>query len=141
MKLSAMWRDAIGSLVKAPATERYPFVRMAAPANLRSMLYWDREACTGCGLCAKDCPAEAIEVFAIDKKAKRIVFRYNVDRCTFCAQCLVSCRQGSLSMASDEWELAGLTRDQMVFYWGEESDVAAVLAGDPAPDAEPAAEG
>ncbi|MBU1488024.1 DUF362 domain-containing protein [bacterium] len=44
----------------------------------------DEELCTGCGLCARWCDAEAIKV--IDTKAK-------IDKrlCTGCGQCLVSC--------------------------------------------------
>ncbi|MBU0568302.1 DUF362 domain-containing protein [bacterium] len=44
----------------------------------------DEELCTGCGLCAKWCGAEAIKV--IDEKAK-----IDRERCTGCGQCLVSC--------------------------------------------------
>jgi formate hydrogenlyase subunit 6/NADH:ubiquinone oxidoreductase subunit I len=141
MKLTAMWKDAVGSLVKSPATERYPFERLEAPEHLRSQLHWNPESCTGCNLCSKDCPADAIEVITLDKKAKRFVFRYYVDRCTFCAQCVVSCRQGCLEMAHDEWELAGLTRESMIIYYGNDEDVETVLAGDSAPDAEVVAEG
>lgn len=137
MKLSTMWKDALGSLFKAPVTEKYPFVRLDAPEQLRSRLHWDAEKCTGCGLCSKDCPAEAIEVIVLDKKAKRFVFRYNIDRCTFCAQCVVSCRQGSLDMASDEWELAALTRKPLTIYYGSDEDVETVLAKLAEPDAQP----
>jgi formate hydrogenlyase subunit 6/NADH:ubiquinone oxidoreductase subunit I len=135
MKLGAMWRDTLGSLVKSPVTEKYPFVRLKAPENLRSQLHWDSENCTGCGLCAKDCPAEAIEVIVIDKKAKRFVFHYQIDRCTFCAQCVESCRQGCLQMSNDEWELAALSRDAFVTYYGDEADVENVLVGAVQPDA------
>ena len=94
MKLTTMWKDALSSLFKPAATQRYPFVRREAPEHLRGQLHWDPSACTGCGLCAKDCPADALEVIVLDKKAKRFVMHYHVDRCTFCAQCVSSCRQG-----------------------------------------------
>lgn len=130
MKLSAMWRDALDSLVRSPVTEKYPFKRYEAPEHLRSRLHWDASKCTGCGLCAKDCPADAIEMIVIDKKNRQFVFRYDVDRCTFCAQCVASCRQGCLSMANDEWELAALSRDDFKVYYGDNGDVETVLAGD-----------
>jgi formate hydrogenlyase subunit 6/NADH:ubiquinone oxidoreductase subunit I len=133
-----MWKDALGSLLRRPATEKYPFVRLRAPEQLRSQLHWDLEACTGCGLCAKDCPADAIEIITLDRKAKRFVFHYAIDRCTFCAQCVVSCRQGCLKMSNDEWELASLTKEPLRVYYGEDADVETVLAGAPEPDAEPA---
>jgi len=132
MKVMTMWRDALGALLKQPATQQYPFVRKEAPGNLRGHLVWDKDKCTGCGLCAKDCPADAIEVIALDKKAKRFVLRYHVDRCTFCAQCVESCRQGCLQMLSDQWELASGDKDAFLVHYGDEADVEAALAGEPA---------
>jgi len=88
MKFGAMLSDVLQSLVKAPVTERYPFQKKAAPERLRGKLLWQRESCTGCGLCAKDCPANALEVIAIDKKAKKIVMHYDVDHCIFCGPVL-----------------------------------------------------
>lgn len=141
MKLSTMWRDALRSLVHRPITQQYPFVRLDAPEHLRSQLHWDGSKCTGCQLCSKDCPADAIEIITLDKKAKRFVFRYQVDRCTFCAQCVESCRQGCLEMANNEWELAALDRKVFVVYYGDETDVETVLAGASQPDAEAPAAG
>jgi formate hydrogenlyase subunit 6/NADH:ubiquinone oxidoreductase subunit I len=139
MKLMTMWRDALHGLTKKPVTQRYPFVRQEAPDRLRGHLVWNRETCTGCGLCAKDCPAEAIEVITLDKKAKRFVFRYHVDRCTFCAQCVESCRQNCISMLSDRWELAAVDKEAFLVHYGDEADVQAALAGEPDSGA-PAAE-
>ena len=90
------------------------------------------------GLCAKDCPTDAIDIITLDKKAKRFVFRYYVDRCTFCSQCVYSCRQGCLEMANNEWELAALKRKDFVVYYGKVADVESVVAGPDAGDAEPA---
>ncbi len=133
-KLSAMWKDGLGTFIKSPATERYPFVRIDAPEYLRSKLHWDLENCTGCQLCAKDCPADAIDIITIDKKAKQFVFRYYVDRCTFCSQCVVSCNKNCLSMANDEWELAALKREDFIVYYGKDADVEAILAEEHAAD-------
>jgi formate hydrogenlyase subunit 6/NADH:ubiquinone oxidoreductase subunit I len=104
-------------LFERPATELYPFEKTAAPQRLRGMLDWDYATCTGCTLCQRDCPAEAIEIEVIDRKAKQFNFTYYADRCTFCAQCVHSCRAGSLEMLSDEWELAGFNLDSFCFDW------------------------
>jgi formate hydrogenlyase subunit 6/NADH:ubiquinone oxidoreductase subunit I len=117
MKLGSMWKDVTKSLFERPATERYPFEKTAAPQRLRGMLDWDYATCTGCTLCQRDCPAEAIEIEVIDRKAKQFNFTYYADRCTFCAQCVHSCRAGSLEMLSDEWELAGFNLDSFCFDW------------------------
>ncbi len=129
MKLASMIGDILEGLSHAPVTERYPYERHDTPTRLRGKLLWCKDACTACGLCAKDCPADALAVLAIDKKAKQIVLRYHVDRCTFCAQCVTNCRQGCLTMSSLDWELAALDRQTFTLYYGDETDVQAILAG------------
>jgi NAD(P)H-quinone oxidoreductase subunit I len=123
MKLGAMIRDVVRSLFRRPATERYPLVREAAPERLRGKLHWDAEKCTGCSLCVKDCPAQAIEVIMVDKASKRFVLRYHLDRCTFCSQCVLSCRAGALELSNTEWELASTNKDAFTISYGDEADV------------------
>ncbi|GAB4574932.1 MAG: hypothetical protein Kow0077_23930 [Anaerolineae bacterium] len=137
MKLGAMISDIIESTFKRPATERYPFERRRTPTQFRGRLLWTRDNCTGCGLCAKDCPSNAIEVIVLDRKAKRFVFNYAVDRCLFCAQCVHSCRQGCLEMQPDVWELAALDRGGYQLMLGEDEDVRATLENTVADCAQP----
>lgn len=127
MNFSAMLGDVLKSLFRRPATERYPFERHATPARLRGALHWNPEKCTGCGLCVKDCPANAIELITVDKVNKRFVLRYHADRCTYCAQCVQNCRFKCLEMSPDEWELAALTKEPFTVYYGDETDVAPIL--------------
>lgn len=141
MKLGTMLSDVVAALFKKPVTEQYPFERSEAPAHFRGRLQWNQENCTGCGLCAMDCPADAIKMIVLDKKAKRFVMRYHIDRCTFCAQCVHSCRQESLEMESTLWELASQDREDFVIYFGKEEDIRAALEEGAQPDAEPASAG
>lgn len=136
MKIGVMLSDVSQSLFQRPATERYPFERREASERLRSQLHWDPESCTGCGLCAKDCPADAIDLIVLDKASKRFVMRYHVDRCAFCAQCVRSCRQGCIEMASNEWELAVLNRDPLTVLYGNAADIEEALAGGGQPEIE-----
>ncbi|MCJ7535496.1 MAG: 4Fe-4S binding protein [Anaerolineales bacterium] len=128
MKLGAMFGDVAGSLFRKPVTQLYPKNRQEAPSKLRGCLDWNPEKCTGCGICAMDCPANAIEVIVIDKKEKRFVLQYHIDRCTFCAQCVHSCMHGCLEMSSDVWELAAMDKDHFTKWFGETGDIQHVLA-------------
>jgi formate hydrogenlyase subunit 6/NADH:ubiquinone oxidoreductase subunit I len=127
MKLGVMLPDLIGSLFKQPATERYPYVRRPAPERLRGKLWYDPAKCTGCQLCVKDCPSDAITLITIDKAAKRYVLEYHVDRCTFCAQCVQNCRFSCIGMSSDEWELASLSKEDFKVYFGRNEDITALM--------------
>lgn len=124
MRIGAMLGEVARTLLSRPATERYPAVRRPEPARLRGLLAWEREKCTGCNLCVMDCPARAIEIVAVDKKAKRFVFTYHADRCTFCAQCVHSCNQGALRLRNEGWELAATDRAGLSERWGLPEDVA-----------------
>ena len=73
MKIGVMFSDITTSLFQRPITEKYPFERREAPERLRGHLIWNSEKCTGCGLCATDCPANAIEMHVLDRKTKRFV--------------------------------------------------------------------
>lgn len=135
IKVGSMLQDVLQSLVKPPATQRYPFTRPTTPPRLRGLLVWEGNECIGCTLCAKDCPAKALEVITLDKKAKRFVVRYHVDRCTFCAQCVESCRRGCLKM-SDDWELATFSKQAFELYYGKPEDVQTLLDNAPQTPAE-----
>ena len=96
MTIGSMFTDILNSFFKKPVTEKYPFTKVEAPEDLRGKVIWDATTCTGCGLCVKDCPSGALELFTVDKINKRFVMLYHVDRCTYCAQCEVSCRSKSI---------------------------------------------
>lgn len=140
MKLGMMLQDVLLALFRRPATENYPFEKQAAPAQMRGLLHWDPEKCTGCCLCSKDCPSNAIELVTLDKKAKQFVLRYHLDRCTFCSQCVQSCRFNCMQMSSQEWELATTHKQSFTVTYGRDKDIDALLAGFIAADDEPAVE-
>jgi formate hydrogenlyase subunit 6/NADH:ubiquinone oxidoreductase subunit I len=128
-KLVTMFSDVVRSLFHRPVTELYPFEKTEAPERMRGKLEWDRETCTGCGLCVTDCPAFALHLTVLDRKAKRFTMDYNVDCCIFCGQCMQSCRSGSITMPSTQWELAALSRQPFLYHYGDAQDVEQVLAG------------
>lgn len=137
MKIGTMFTDIWRSIWQRPITQKYPFERQEAPTRLRGQLHWDPEKCTGCGLCSKDCPADAIELITIDKKEKRFVMKYHMDRCTYCAQCIESCRFSCLNLSNEEWELAATNKEAFTIYYGKEDELQQFLARFTKADADP----
>jgi formate hydrogenlyase subunit 6/NADH:ubiquinone oxidoreductase subunit I len=129
MTIGALAGEVARSLIKKPATERYPFERRPSPVSLRGKLSYDPARCTGCQLCTIDCPSRAIELITLDRANKRFVMRYHVDRCTFCSQCVQECRFKCLELSNDRWELASTDKQDFVFYYGKPEDIATVLDG------------
>lgn len=136
MRLGAMFSDIITSLFKKPMTEQYPFERKPAPERLRGKLFWDPAKCTGCMLCVKDCPSNAIELIVLDKVNKRFVMKYHMDRCTFCDQCVINCRFDCIGLSNEEWELASLSQEPMTIYYGKDEDIKFLLEKAALPNSE-----
>lgn len=123
LPIGLMVSDVVKSFFSKPVTQQYPFVRKEAPESFRGKLVWDLSNCTGCQLCIKDCPANAIELVVLDRANKRYVMRFHADRCTYCGQCSVNCRFKCLRLVSDDWELASLTKEPFTVYYGRNEDV------------------
>ncbi len=126
MIIGAMLGDITRSLFKAPVTERYPYEKKPAPPRLRGKLVFDAAKCTGCKVCLRDCPANALDLITVDKAAKRYVLTFHVDRCTYCAQCVVNCNFDALALSDTEWELAALDRKAFITLLGRPEDIHAL---------------
>jgi formate hydrogenlyase subunit 6/NADH:ubiquinone oxidoreductase subunit I len=126
MRIGAMLGDISRSLFKKPVTERYPFERRPTPERLRGQLTFEPSKCTGCRICMRDCPANAIEIAVVDKATKRFVMKFQTGRCTYCAQCVVSCNFDAIGMAHERWELAALSLEPFAISLGRPEDVEAL---------------
>jgi len=126
MKLGIMFQDIFESFFKKSATQLYPVERVAPPERYRGVLSYDPSLCTGCRLCVKDCPSNAIELFILDRAAKQYVVKYHMDRCIYCGQCMVNCKFNCIDMSNQDWEHAALNKDFMVYY-GRDADIARYL--------------
>lgn len=103
-------------------TRQYPEERWNPPSSFRGrpVLVEDQgvERCVACGLCARVCPALAIELQAaeteLEKERYPIKFEINMLRCIFCGFCEEACPEEAIVM-SDEYELVFQNPEDAVF--------------------------
>jgi len=109
-KISPMLEESFLYLFKKPATEKYPIVKPKAVAGLRGKQILDITLCISCGLCSRDCPANAIEMVDVEGK-KRPLFR--LDLCIFCYQCAESCPRNAI-ISTEFFELASIDKSELI---------------------------
>ncbi len=93
--LPQVWR----ALFRRPRTVRYPFGPAELSSGYRGRVRMNADACRGCGLCVRDCPALALELRREDRENFSLV--YYPDRCAYCGQCEVSCVHHAISLDNE----------------------------------------
>jgi len=73
-------------------------------ANVTTLSF-DRERCTGCGMCAAVCPHG---VFAVPDRKARVVLR---DACMECGACARNCPASAIDVAAGVGCAAGLVQE------------------------------
>ncbi len=91
-KLPTFLPQALGGLVRNPATRRYPAQVREPYHGARGEIRNHEATCILCGLCARRCPTECIEV---DKKGR--LWAHDPFRCILCGVCVEACPTGSLT--------------------------------------------
>ena len=94
---SNITKRAFSSIFKKSATQKYPFVKASVAEGFRGKQVFDIGKCISCGLCAKDCPANAIEMVEVEGKKRPLFY---LDRCVFCYQCAESCPKNAIQSTS-----------------------------------------
>ena len=111
MKLS-MLKEALTNIIKKPITKAYPITKrdIAIPESYRGLHYVDFSKCTGCSLCAIDCPSNAIQMTKIELKLgtnpKNLYPIINYEKCVFCYHCVYICPVKAY-ITTNNFELAG----------------------------------
>src|SRR5271157_1273671 len=111
-KLPMMLKEVILNLFRSPATQKYPAVRPEIPEGFRGRQIFHIDLCVSCGLCAKDCPAKAIEMVDVEGYEKKKPL-FMLDRCVFCYQCADSCPKNAIE-PSGFFELAQIVKTELV---------------------------
>ncbi len=97
-------------MFKPRFVRQYPEERWEPLGSYRGrpvlVLEEDGERCVACGLCARVCPALAIEVrasetFSHEKERYPAVFEINMLRCIFCGFCEEVCPEEAIVMSKD----------------------------------------
>lgn len=91
--------EMVRTLFTPQITVRFPFEPLELPGSFRGKVTVQSELCKGCGQCARDCPAFALELERRSRDEFRLV--YYQDRCAYCGQCADNCRQGAIELTSE----------------------------------------
>ncbi len=96
----------IDAIFRGAETVSYPATALELPKGYRGALQLDEENCTGCGLCVRDCPANAL-ILNRESKSDFQLIHYPA-RCAYCSQCETACHHQAISHTN---QLTGSTND------------------------------
>ena len=91
--------ELVRTLFRQRSTVSFPFKPLEPPPYFRGKVIIESELCSGCGLCARDCPAFALELERMGRGEFRLL--HYRDRCAYCGQCADSCQQGAITLVSE----------------------------------------
>jgi len=109
-KLPQMIKEITAAILKKPFTLQYPFTRPHLPQSFRGRQVFHPDRCISCGLCARDCPAQAIDMVDVSGKKMPMI---HLDSCIFCYICVEHCPRNALT-ESTFYELASTSKDDLV---------------------------
>ena len=84
----------LNAFFRPSETVDYPKGPLSLAEKFRGAIVFDTEKCIGCGLCVRNCPADALHM---DKKSRdEYKLIYYPARCAYCGQCEDNCRHGAI---------------------------------------------
>lgn len=109
-RLPALIKDMGSCLFKKPFTREYPAIKVEVPEGYRGRHILNPEKCISCGLCERDCPAQAIEL--VEVSGKRMP-KFYLDRCVFCYLCAEGCPREAIKL-SPNFEMSTTEMDELL---------------------------
>jgi len=109
LELPQMIKEIAVTLFRKPFTRQYPLSRPELPEDFRGRQIFHPERCISCGLCARDCPAEAIEMIEVSNREMPMI---HLDSCIFCYVCVENCPRNALT-GSTFYELASPNKQDL----------------------------
>ena len=97
MGIMKLGRMTLGSLFKKAPTRKYPYEKREPFARTRGQVdLIDVHDCIFCGMCQRQCPADAI---VVDKKASK--WTYSPYKCIACDSCVRCCPKKDIKMVAE----------------------------------------
>jgi ech hydrogenase subunit F len=103
-----MLPTVIRNLFGGPATRMYPVAVREPFPGARGQVEFNEDLCDMCGLCARRCPAVAID---LDKEKKEWILY--PDRCIVCEVCAESCNRDAITIEA-KWRAPFYKREPIV---------------------------
>jgi NADH-quinone oxidoreductase subunit I len=106
---------------KKPVTVMYPYEKLPVPDRGQGLIRLRvtqlepevRFKCTGCGICAKNCPQHCIEVIKKENDKQPEIYTVNYGLCMFCRICIDVCPFNALEQ-TQEYEYIGESRQDFI---------------------------
>ncbi|MEM2024967.1 MAG: 4Fe-4S binding protein [Desulfurococcaceae archaeon] len=109
---------SLANLFSKPATIQYPREKTSVEQDFRGVQYADLTKCTGCSLCAMECPAEAIKMTSIPAgyevprtNPRKLFPLINYGKCVFCYRCVKVCPVNAY-IATNKYDIGGTEKYQ-----------------------------
>ena len=109
-RFSPISKKALSNVFSKPATQSYPFIKPTLAEDFRGQPIFNIELCVSCGLCSRNCPANAIEMVDINGKKYP---QFNLGKCIFCDKCIEDCPKKAIKN-STAFELASTDKSTLV---------------------------
>ena len=123
-----MIESVLRSLLRKPATIKYPFESFTMPARFRGKPKFHSDECSGCKLCVRDCPASAITIRKVGERKFEALL--DLGKCIYCGQCSDTCPKKAVEI-TPEFDLAQVDKNTLKVEFHVKSEPAAC----PDPDA------